>query len=75
MSESNNKLMVTGIIGTAVTALCCFTTVLVIVFGMIGISAWLGWIDYVLFPALFFFIGLTVYAVIRRRSQPVSRSE
>ncbi|RMD63751.1 MAG: mercury resistance system transport protein MerF [Alphaproteobacteria bacterium] len=57
----------TGIIGTAVAAVCCFTPLLVVLFGAVGLSAWLGWADYVLFPALVFFILLTVYALYRRR--------
>ncbi|MCA8867363.1 MAG: mercury resistance system transport protein MerF [Rhodobacteraceae bacterium] len=28
---------------------------------------WLGWLDYVLLPALAFLIGLTIYAVWRRQ--------
>lgn len=54
-------------IGTAVAALCCFTPILIVLLGAVGLSAVLGWIDYVLLPALAFFIGLTVYAVWRRQ--------
>ncbi len=69
MSDKNKKLLNTGITGAVVTALCCFTPVLVILFGAIGLSAWLGWIDYVLFPALGFFVLLTIYAVYQRTRQ------
>ncbi len=69
MSDTNKKLLITGITGTVVTALCCFTPILVILFGAIGLSAWLGWIDYVLFPALGTFVLLTIYAVYRRSRQ------
>lgn len=61
-----DKILLTGVIGTVVAALCCFTPVLVILLGAVGLSALLGVLDYVLIPALIFFIGLTVYAVIRR---------
>lgn len=64
MKDSN--LLKTGIIGSVVVAVCCFTPVLVVVLGVVGLSAELGWIDYVLFPALAFFIGLTFYALWRR---------
>ena len=69
MSEgkSDRRLLTTGIIGTAIAALCCFTPVLVVLFSIVGLSAVLGWLDYVLFPALAFFIGLTIYAVWRHR--------
>ena len=66
MSDSNKKQMKTGIIGTVVAALCCFTPVLVVLFGAIGLSAWLGWIDYVLFPALFASLGLVAHALYLR---------
>jgi len=61
-------LLKAGNIGTVITALCCFTPILVVLFGMVGLSAWLGWLDYVLFPALAIFIAMAVYAVWRRRS-------
>ncbi len=66
----NKKLFCTGAGGTIVTALCCFTPLLVVLFGAVGVSAWLGWIDYVLFPALGFFVLLTIYAVYRWRNHP-----
>jgi len=61
-----STLLKTGIIGTAVAALCCFTPVLVILFGAVGLAAWVGYLDYVLMPALIFFVGLTIYAVTRK---------
>ena len=65
--KSDRRLLTTGIIGTVIAALCCFTLVLVVLFGFVGLSAVLGWLDYVLFPALALFIGLTIYAVWRRQ--------
>ncbi|GAW37440.1 membrane transport protein MerF [Roseovarius sp. A-2] len=70
MSDKNDgKLIVTGIVGTVIAALCCFTPVLVVLLGAVGLSAWLGWIDYVLLPTLAFFIALTLYAVWRRQQR------
>lgn len=66
----NRKLLWTGTGGTIVAALCCFTPILVILLGAVGLSAWLGWIDYVLFPALGFFLLLTLYALYRQRRFP-----
>ncbi len=63
----DKTLLRTGIIGTVIAAVCCFTPVLVIAFGVAGLSAWLGYADYVLLPALAFFMGLTAYALYRRR--------
>jgi mercuric ion transport protein len=72
---SDNRLLGIGIVGTAVAALCCFTPVLVVLLGVVGLSAALGWLDYVLFPALAFFIGLTIYAVYRRQKRQTQSLE
>ena len=61
-----NKLLGTSIIGTIIAALCCFTPILVGLLGLVGLSALTGYLDYVLLPALGFFILLTIYALIRR---------
>ncbi len=66
---NDKRLLSTGIAGTAIVALCCFTPILVVLLGVVGLSAALGWLDYVLFPALAFFIGLTVYAVYRHQKR------
>ena len=62
-----DRLSRIGIIGTVIAALCCFTPVLVILFGAVGLSWLIGYLDYVLLPALFFFIVLTVYAIWRNQ--------
>ena len=56
-----------GVIGAVILALCCFTPVLVVLLGVVGLSAMLGWIDLVLLPALVVFIGITLYALWRRQ--------
>lgn len=66
---SEKTLMKVGIIGTITAALCCFTPVLVVLFGVVGLSAVVGYLDYVLFPALGFFILLTLYAIWRKKAQ------
>ncbi len=72
---NDKKLLGTGFVGTLIVALCCFTPLLVVLLGVVGLSAALGWLDYVLFPALAFFIGLTIYAVYRRQKRQVQTSE
>jgi mercuric ion transport protein len=59
----SSTLLKTGITGTVISALCCFTPVLVTLFGTVGLAAWLGYIDYVLMPSLLFFLALTVFAL------------
>lgn len=62
---TDRGLLATGIGGTVVAAICCFTPALVIVLAAAGLSAWLGWLDYVLLPALGIFLAITVYAALR----------
>ncbi len=56
----------TGVIGTLIAALCCFTPVLVIGMGAVGLSAWVGGIDYVVFPVMFASMGLVANALYVR---------
>lgn len=62
----DRKLLRIGIVGTVVAALCCFTPLLVILLGALGLSAAVGWLDLVLLPALAAFVALTLYALWRR---------
>jgi len=59
-------LLKTGIIGMAVAALCCFTPLLIVLFGSVGLAGWVGHLDAVLVPALVVFILITIYAFIRQ---------
>jgi len=63
---ANKKLFKTGIVGICVSAVCCFTPALVLLLGVLGFSAWLTWLDYVLIPSLVMFIALTLYAWFRK---------
>ncbi len=64
---NDKTLLRTGIAGSVIVALCCVTPILVVAVSAIGLAAIVGWLDLVLFPALAFFLGLTAYALIRRR--------
>jgi mercuric ion transport protein len=61
----NRKLLRLGVVGTLIAAICCFTPALVVVLGLLGLSAAVGWLDYVLLPALGAFAGITIYAIVR----------
>ena len=50
---SDKTLLGVGIGGTVIAALCCFTPLLVVLLGAVGLSAALGWLDYGVFPVLF----------------------
>ncbi len=66
---NDKRLLKTGVIGSVIMALCCVTPVLVLLFGALGLSALVGYLDYVLLPALAGFLAITGYALwIRRRA-------
>jgi len=66
---NDNKLLIMGIVGTVLSALCCFTPVLVVLLSALGLSAVVGYLDIVLLPVLAFFVSITLYALWRRRSR------
>ncbi len=74
---NDRTLLRTGVIGSVIAAVCCFTPALVLLFAAAGLSAWMGWwLDYfVLFPALAFFLGLAGYAVYRLKRTPAAQDD
>jgi mercuric ion transport protein len=64
---TNEKVFKTGIWGTIVTAICCFTPVLPWVLGLIGLAILIPYLDYVLFPLLFLFLALAFWGWRRAR--------
>jgi mercuric ion transport protein len=67
LDVKERTLLRTGLIGTVIVALCCFTPVLVILLATVGLSALVGWLDFVLLPALAIFAGITIYALWRKQ--------
>jgi mercuric ion transport protein len=64
---NDKTLLKTGIVGSVIAAICCVTPILVVTVSALGFAAIVGWLDYLLLPALAFFLGLTGYALVRRR--------
>lgn len=60
----DGTILKTGIAGAAI---CCVTPGLVLLLGAVGLSSRLGWLDYVLLPALALFLGLTAFGLWRRQ--------
>ena len=65
--KRKNIVLRTGIIGSIITAICCFTPILVVVFTAIGLAAIVGYLDYVLFPLLAIFLGVVGYGIYKRK--------
>ena len=72
---ADKKFLKTGLIGSAVMAVCCFTPVLVLTMGAVGLSGLVGWwLDLLLLPALALFVlmaGYGFYRLRQRRAQDV----
>ncbi|MCG7354492.1 mercury resistance system transport protein MerF [Roseomonas mucosa] len=66
---TNRSMLRLGIGGTAIAALCCATPFLALLLGAVGLSALVGWLDVVLLPAIALFLGITIWALIRRLGQ------
>ncbi len=62
----NRKLLRIGGIGTVVTAVCCFTPILVVALSALGLVGTIAYLDMVLFPMLFMFILLLSVALFTR---------
>ncbi len=65
--KPSNKLLFTGIAGTVIAALCCFTPVLVVLLGVLGLGAATGYLDFMLLPVLLVFIGMTLFALTKQK--------
>ncbi|MCH8176923.1 MAG: mercury resistance system transport protein MerF [Proteobacteria bacterium] len=62
----NKNLLRNGIVGTVIAMLCCFTPLLVVILGFLGLSAIIGGLDYGLFPMMFASLGMISYALYLR---------
>lgn len=68
MKDTQRKrLWWTGLVGSGLVALCCFTPISVVLLGLVGLGAITGYLDAVLLPALALFLGLAVYAGAHQR--------
>jgi mercuric ion transport protein len=67
---THESLLKFGLGGSLIAIVCCFTPLLAVLLGVIGLSILVGWIDYVLLPMLALFLGVTAYALWRRRQTP-----
>jgi len=61
-TKPSKKGLYVSIIGAALVALCCFTPILVIGLGTIGLTFFVPYLDYVLLPALVLMIIYAIYS-------------
>lgn len=73
-SQPSKKGMFAALAGTVLVALCCFTPILIILLGAIGLSVLTPYLDFVLLPALGVMIVLSVVSFLRWRKSVVNNS-
>ena len=64
----DRTLITTGAVGAALAAVCCATPLLAVLFGAVGLTAWLAKADYVVIPAFVLCLGLVAFGLYRRRA-------
>ncbi len=64
------SMVKTGLIGTVVTAIFCFTPILAIVLGFIGVAVIVPLLDFALFPLLASFMGMLIVGLFLRERKP-----
>ena len=67
---NDKTLMRSGLAGSVIAAICCFTPLLVLLVAGAGLSALVGWLDYVLFPLLFASLGVVTLALWLQAGRP-----
>ncbi len=67
--------MFAALAGTVLVALCCFTPILLVLLGAVGLSALTPYLDVVLVPALVIMIVLTIVSYLRWRKAAERQSK
>ena len=65
-----DRWFVLSMIGAALACLACLTPIAILALGAIGLGAWTGRVDLVLFPLLvgLVLLGVYRYQILRRRT-------
>ncbi len=73
-SQTSKKGLFAAVAGTVLVALCCFTPILVVMLGAVGLSVFTPYLDFVLLPALCIMITLTIVSFLRWRKSIANNS-
>jgi mercuric ion transport protein len=65
--KQNRNNFIASLIGTILVAVCCFTPLLVVILGAIGLSAFNPYLDFILLPALAILLIVTIVSFIKWR--------
>ena len=69
MDLNKGQWFKTGLIGTVITALCCFTPLLTVLFSALGIASILVYLDFLLIPLLVIFVIILIYSLTKVRKK------
>jgi mercuric ion transport protein len=64
-SQPSRKGIYAAIAGSILVALCCFTPILVITLGAVGLSIFTPYLDYVLLPAFAIMVFISILSYMR----------
>ena len=67
INDRPNKCLEIGTWGAVITAICCFTPMLVLGLGVIGLGMLTPYLDYVLMPAFSLFLGVAVFGLWQKK--------
>jgi len=62
-------LLTTGLVGSALAGICCFTPILALLLGALGLTAVLAWLDVVLLPTFAMFLAVVGYALWKMKRE------
>ena len=65
--DEPRKCLTVGTWGAVITAICCFTPILVLGLGFVGLGMLIPYLDYVLLPVLGLFSVLAAYGVWKQK--------
>lgn len=70
MSDNGaKKCLKVGSWGAVVTAICCFTPILVLGLGIVGLGMLTPYLDYMLLPALGLFLVLAIFGLWQKNRE------
>ena len=61
-NKPSKKGLYASVVGTIIVLICCFTPILVITVGVVGLGALTPYLDFILFPALGVMVIVTTLA-------------
>jgi len=63
----HKKSLIASFSGTVVVGLFCFTHILVVLLGAVGLSAFAGSLNHILFPVFVIMLAITAFSYYRYR--------